>query len=150
MPKAVLKDAFVLAQQEIDKVCDMQNEFLKQLEIQKKEVMFNKPSEALIAYVSNIITQDKLDAMTGFGKTSFNDLFYMYEKETLDLCKDKIADAEQEDFTEVKVKMAVFHVIKYFIRSRTLKTGKRIDDRDQKDIRPLFCEAGTLPRVHGS
>jgi polyribonucleotide nucleotidyltransferase len=141
MPKDALKEAFLLAQKEIDKICDIQIEFLKQLAIQPKEVMFNKPSEALIVYVSHIITQDKLDAMTGFGKTSFNDLFYMYEKETLALCKEKIADHEQEDFTEVKVKMAVFYVIKHFIRSRTLTTGKRIDDRDIMDIRPLFCEA---------
>jgi polyribonucleotide nucleotidyltransferase len=88
--------------------------------------------------------------MTGFGKESFNDLYYKYEKEVLDICKEKIADTEQEDFTESKVKMAVFHVIKYFIRSRTLQTGKRIDDRGEKDIRPLYCEVGVLPRVHGS
>lgn len=150
MPKDVLKEAFLLAQKEIDKICDIQTEFLKKLDIHKKEVMYNKPSEELIAYVSKIITQEKLDAMTGFTKVSFNDLFSAYEKETLALCKEKIADAEQTDFTESKVKMAVFYVIKYFIRSRTLKTGKRIDDRDQKDIRPLFCEAGVLPRVHGS
>jgi polyribonucleotide nucleotidyltransferase len=141
MPKDVLKEAFLLAQKEIDKVCDIQTEFLKELDISKKEVMYNKPSEELIAYVSKILTQDKLDAMTGFSKVSFNDLFYQYEKETLELCKEKIADPEQTDFTESKVKMTVFHVIKYFIRNRTLDTGKRIDDRDQKDIRPLFCEA---------
>ncbi|HBB04230.1 TPA: hypothetical protein DCZ39_05055 [Patescibacteria group bacterium] len=40
--------------------------------------------------------------------------------------------------------------MKYFLRHRTLDTGKRIDDRDQKDIRPIFCEVGALPRVHGS
>jgi polyribonucleotide nucleotidyltransferase len=150
MPKDVLKQAFLIAQKQIDYICDIQNEFLKKLTIQKKEVVFNKPSEALIAYISNILTWEKLDAMTGFGKESFNDLYYKYEKEVLDICKEKIADPEQEDFTESKVKMAVFHVIKYFIRSRTLQTGKRIDDRGEKDIRPLYCEVGVLPRVHGS
>ena len=46
--------------------------------------------------------------------------------------------------------MAVFNTVKGFIRSRTLATGKRIDDRQIKDIRPLFCETDNLPRVHGS
>ena len=46
--------------------------------------------------------------------------------------------------------MATFHVIKYFIRSRTLATWKRIDDRSEKDIRPLYCEVWLLPRVHGA
>jgi hypothetical protein len=35
----------------------------------------------------------------------FNDLSSQYEKEVLELCKEKIADAEQTDFTETKVKM---------------------------------------------
>lgn len=41
-------------------------------------------------------------------------------------------------------------MIKYFLRHRTLDTGKRIDDRNEKEIRPIFCEVGQLPRVHGS
>lgn len=44
----------------------------------------------------------------------------------------------------------MFTVIKYFLRHRTIDTGTRIDDRNQKDIRPIYCEVGTLPRVHGS
>src|SRR5262249_59232637 len=31
-----------------------------------------------------------------------------------------------------------------------LKDGKRIDGRDTKTIRPIACEVGMLPRVHGS
>jgi polyribonucleotide nucleotidyltransferase len=46
--------------------------------------------------------------------------------------------------------MAVFNVVKHFIRERTLSTGKRVDDREIKDIRPLYCEVNNLPRVHGS
>jgi len=73
-----------------------------------------------------------------------------YEKEVLELSKEKIADSEQEDFTETKVKMAVFNVIKKFIRARTIETGKRIDDRDEKEIRTIYCETGLIPRVHGT
>ena len=149
-PKDLLKEAFVIAQKEIDKSCDMQTEFLKKLTITKKEIIFNKPSEALIAHVKSILTADKLDAMTGNAKVGFNELYSKYEKEALEVCKENIADKEQTDFTESKVKMASFYVVKYFIRSRTLKTGKRIDDRDQKDIRPLYCEVDALPRVHGA
>jgi len=36
------------------------------------------------------------------------------------------------------------------LRHRTIETGKRIDDRDQKEIRPIYCEVDNLPRVHGS
>jgi polyribonucleotide nucleotidyltransferase len=120
------------------------------MKIQPKEIKYNKPSEDLISFISNILTKDKLNAMTGNSKVPFNDLFSLYEKESLALCKEHIADANKEDFTEAKVKMAVFAVIKKFIRARTLESGKRIDDRDVKEVRPLYCEAGVLPRVHGS
>ncbi|MGE4314369.1 MAG: polyribonucleotide nucleotidyltransferase [Pseudobdellovibrionaceae bacterium] len=36
------------------------------------------------------------------------------------------------------------------VRGQILKTGSRIDGRDTKTIRPIVCEAGILPRVHGS
>ena len=46
--------------------------------------------------------------------------------------------------------MAFFNTTKYFIRGRTLNTGKRVDNRTQLDIRPLYCEAGLFERTHGT
>ncbi len=147
--KELLKEAFIVGQKAIDQSCDFQDAFLKELKPELKEIAYNKPSDDLIAYVSTILTQERLQALAGNTKVPFNDTYNAFEKEVFELAKEKIADAEQEDFTETKIKMAVFNVIKYFIRHRTLDTGKRIDDRDQKDIRPIFCEVDTIPRVHG-
>jgi polyribonucleotide nucleotidyltransferase len=36
------------------------------------------------------------------------------------------------------------------LRKELLSTGKRIDGRGPKDIRPISCAAGILPRTHGS
>lgn len=36
------------------------------------------------------------------------------------------------------------------VRDMVLDTGKRIDGRDSKTIRPIVCEPGLLPRTHGS
>ncbi len=36
------------------------------------------------------------------------------------------------------------------VRGQILKTGRRIDGRDTKTIRPIDCEVGILPRAHGS
>ncbi|HVH84577.1 MAG TPA: polyribonucleotide nucleotidyltransferase, partial [Steroidobacteraceae bacterium] len=36
------------------------------------------------------------------------------------------------------------------MRGSILATGKRIDGRDTKSIRPIVCEVGVLPRAHGS
>src|ERR1700687_2466185 len=36
------------------------------------------------------------------------------------------------------------------VRHTILDTGRRIDGRDLKTVRPIVCEAGVLPRAHGS
>ncbi len=36
------------------------------------------------------------------------------------------------------------------VRGNILKTGKRIDERDTKTVRPIVSEVGVLPRTHGS
>ncbi len=38
----------------------------------------------------------------------------------------------------------------HVVRSYVLEEGLRIDGRDTKTVRPIMCEAGLLPRVHGS
>jgi len=150
IPKDILKKAFEIGQVEIDKICDIQTKFLEQLNVSPKKVMFNKPSDATLAYISNILTEDKLQAMTWNGKIPFNELFGQYEKEVLELCKEKIENVDEEDFSFSKVKTGVFTVIKNFIRNRTIETGKRVDDRDEMTIRPLFCEVGLYERTHGT
>ncbi|HEX9297166.1 MAG TPA: polyribonucleotide nucleotidyltransferase [Polyangiaceae bacterium] len=47
----------------------------------------------------------------------------------------------KEEFEERKA-----HVV----RELVLNEGKRIDGRDTKTVRPIMCEVGLLPRVHGS
>jgi len=36
------------------------------------------------------------------------------------------------------------------VRHNILDTGRRIDGRDLKTVRPIVCEVGVLPRTHGS
>ncbi|MDH8436595.1 polyribonucleotide nucleotidyltransferase, partial [Klebsiella variicola] len=36
------------------------------------------------------------------------------------------------------------------VRNNILDTGKRIDGRDVKTVRPIVAEVGVLPRAHGS
>ncbi len=47
----------------------------------------------------------------------------------------------KEEFEERKA-----HIVREFV----LNEGKRIDGRDTKTVRPIMCEVGLLPRVHGS
>ncbi len=149
-PDDLMKEAFLLGQKVIDEACDFQLEFIKTLPIKEKAVIFNKPSPATMELVASIITPEKFAAMTGNSKVPFNELFSQYEQEALAQAAEKAESDEHQDYTESKIKMAVFNVIRDYIRNRTIETGERVDDRKEKDIRPLFCETDNLPRVHGS
>ena len=149
-PDELMKEAFTLGQKVIDESCDWQADFIETLEIKPQEVSFNKPTEKTMEHINSYLTSDKLEAMAGNTKTPFNELYNLYEKDILTLAKEQTTEENEADFTESKLKMGVFNAIKAFIRSRTIETGKRIDDRGILDIRPLYCETDNLPRVHGS
>ncbi|MGL4550943.1 MAG: polyribonucleotide nucleotidyltransferase, partial [Gemmataceae bacterium] len=52
-------------------------------------------------------------------------------------------------YTPAQVSGALYALEERVVRDLILD-GKRIDGRGPKQIRPLFCETGLLPRVHGS
>lgn len=76
--------------------------------------------------------------------------------QALSALKDKITTevAGQSGTVDDKLKKEVVFVFekmtKALIQESILKTEKRIDGRGLKDIRPIKCEVGLLPRVHGS
>ena len=63
---------------------------------------------------------------------------------------DEFVIEDNEEITENLVSSATKKVEKELVRSSILKTGKRIDERDTKTVRPIKAEVGVLSRVHGS
>ena len=59
-------------------------------------------------------------------------------------------DAEVFPRANIAVAAGVFkHMEADVVRGNILKTGKRIDGRDTKTVRPIEIEVGVLPRAHG-
>lgn len=55
------------------------------------------------------------------------------------------------DETALKILKSVFHELeKDVVRRAVLETGRRIDGRDTKTVRPIVSEVDLLPRTHGS
>jgi polyribonucleotide nucleotidyltransferase len=72
----------------------------------------------------------------------------------LDAAKAKVAEAfvtTETGADEAQIVADVFkHLQANVVRGSILKTGKRIDGRDTKTVRPIEAEVGILPRAHGS
>ncbi len=57
---------------------------------------------------------------------------------------------ENENITELDVNAELKNLEKSIVRTDILKNKNRIDGRGLSDVRPISCEVGVLPRVHGS
>ncbi len=55
-----------------------------------------------------------------------------------------------ENYTELDVNYELKNLEKRIVRTDILKNKNRIDGRGLADVRPIMCEVGILPRVHGS
>lgn len=61
------------------------------------------------------------------------------------------ATIDPENETEMRyVGDAIEKLMHTVVREQVLTTGKRIDGRDTKTVRPIDCEVDVLPRTHGS
>jgi len=66
----------------------------------------------------------------------------------LDLIKEKVREKEEE--LGPSAAAALDKLDRSILREMIISEKKRIDGRGSKDIRPISCEVGLLPRTHGS
>jgi polyribonucleotide nucleotidyltransferase len=73
-------------------------------------------------------------------------------EENLDRLVDSVTLELLEKFpeTEREIKSILQELEKKDVRQMILSEGKRVDGRDPRQIRPITCEVGVLPRTHGS
>ena len=99
--------------------------------------------KALIVWLQKLVGADLKDAYNETAKQNrYSKLDAMKEKALAAVNSDEVAE---EHVLECLEQMKYDHV-----RDMILDTGRRIDGRDTKTVRPITCEVGILPRVHGS
>ena len=72
--------------------------------------------------------------------------------ELVNLATEKCKSLFEEDktYSELEILLQLKNLEKDIVRTKILKTKKRIDGRGLSDVRPIKCEVGVLPRTHGS
>ena len=71
-----------------------------------------------------------------------------YEK--IGAAKAKALEALAESFESAAIATEFKELEADILRGAVLKTGRRIDGRDTRTVRPIVSEVGVLPRAHGS
>ena len=108
-------------------------------------------------YVSFAVSEELKSEVTGrVGNRIRQALLETIEKEernaVLDAIEGEVLSSfeTEEDIMPADVKGVLHDLLKSEVRSRILREGVRPDGRGPKDIRPITCEVGLLPRTHGS
>ncbi len=141
---AEMVGAIMFGHEEIKKVCAwISDEIVPAVGKPKKEMELYKIPEALDAAVREY-GYDKLYAAL--------DTFDRQERQA----RQNEAEAEIiEHFAEIypdqmrEVKDSIYYIVKGIVRAKIFD-GVRPDGRTLDEVRPIWCEHGVLPRVHGS
>jgi polyribonucleotide nucleotidyltransferase len=142
----VMVEALMLAHREIKRLCLWQKELGKALNIEKREFTTPALDEALLSEIE----QNWSDKLRAALDTTGKDKLSSYSQ--VDALKKEVIGSYPEDDAE-KRQMAgkVFnHLKEKIFRDDMLMNKRRPDGRKFSEIRPISCEVGWLPRVHGS
>jgi polyribonucleotide nucleotidyltransferase len=151
VPEAKIMEAIRYGFDHLQPILKIQNDFRKQVGIEKVDVVLFKSSEEL---------KQKIAQMT---KGRLTEIYNIDEKEQREealgiLLDEVIGDMsvfEGHKINDRKVTPSdiklIFDQIEYDeVRRLIFEEGKRADGRGLKDIREISAEAGILPRTHGS
>jgi polyribonucleotide nucleotidyltransferase len=142
----IMVEALMLAHKEINRLCRWQKELYKALDIQKREV--NPP--VLNEEMAGEIERNYSEKLRAALDTSGQDKLASYA--AVDALKKEVVESYPEDAPEQRqMAKKLFDKQKEKIfRDDILDKRRRPDGRRFSEIRPITCEVGWLPRVHGS
>ncbi|HEY0099746.1 MAG TPA: polyribonucleotide nucleotidyltransferase [Pyrinomonadaceae bacterium] len=142
----IMVEALMLAHKEINRLCRWQKELYKALDIQKREVTPPVLNEEMAGEIERNYSEKLRAALD----TSGQDKLASYA--AVDALKKEVVESYPEDAPEQRqMAKKLFDKQKEKIfRDDILDKRRRPDGRRFSEIRPITCEVGWLPRVHGS
>jgi polyribonucleotide nucleotidyltransferase len=144
--ESIMVEALMLAHKEIKRLCLWQTELGKALEITKREFSVMELDPHIVADVEKTWTDKLRAALDSTGREKIE----VYAG--LDALKKEVVESYPEDDPGARATAGkAFGKLKEKIfREDMLGNRRRPDGRRFSEIRPITCEVGWLPRVHGS
>lgn len=142
----IMVEALMLAHREIKRLCLWQNELGKALNITKREYTPAPIDEKVLAEVEKKFVDKLRKALDSTGR----DKIEVYAG--IDALKKEVVESFPEDQPDTRAMAgkAFGHLKEKIFREDMLGNKRRPDGRKFSEIRPISCEVGWLPRVHGS
>lgn len=144
VPEDVMLDAIFYAHEEIKKIVRFINEIVEEVGKEKMAVELVKAPADLEAAVRAFATEKIDNAIRTAEKLERLDKIDVVENETKERFEEEFPESEKD------ISGLIFTITKECMRAMILDEGVRIDDRKLDEVRPIWCETGVLPRVHGT
>ncbi|TCS81439.1 polyribonucleotide nucleotidyltransferase [Pectinatus cerevisiiphilus] len=144
LPEEVILDAIMFGHQEIKKLVEFQQNMVAECGKEKRDVKLFQPAEELVDKVREY-SYDKLNA-------AVRDSDKLRRDEHIAQVKAEALEHFLEEYPEASMEIsAVLHkLVKEIVRKMISHEKIRPDGRAVDEVRPVSCEVGLLPRVHGS
>ena len=141
----LMRDGIMYAHGYIKEIVKFIENIAKEVGKPKREVELFHIGEDVEKDVREYVTADLEKAMEPLAdKVAYNTRI----AEVVNGCKEHFAEKYED--REQEVAELLYKMQKEITRRNILTTGVRPDGRSTKEIRPIWCEVGVLPRVHGS
>lgn len=137
--------AILFGHEEIKKQCAFIEKIMKACGKPKKEIKFYEISKELDAEVRKYADKKVDFALDTFDRAERNDREDKLYSEVWEYFSKKYETASKREINDI-----IYNLTKEKVRDKILNKGIRPDGRKLTEIRPIWCETGILPRVHGS
>lgn len=138
-------DAIMFAHEEIKKQVAFQEKIVADLGVTKTDkIAFDE------------IDTDIDRAVREYADQKMDEMLTEYDRHVRDDIEDALTHEVLEHFAEIypehekMIGQILYNMKKEKVRHKILYKGIRPDGRKLNEIRPIWCEVGMLPRVHGS
>lgn len=141
----LMLDAIMFAHEEIKKQVKFQEDLAKKLKVVKTD-------KIEFETIDENIDKD----VRAYADKRMDEILENFDRHIRDAMEDDLLQDVEEHFSEKypdkqkEFSQILYNMKKEKVRHKILYKGIRPDGRKTNEIRPIWCEVGLLPRVHGS
>lgn len=143
-PEEEVLDAILFGHETIKELCRFQKKIIAEVGKEKRKLVFPEIPEEIEKAVADYATADLKIAIFDADKLRRDGNIDAVKK----AAKEHFADIYPDNGADVAESLD--HLTKQIVRDSISNEGIRPDGRKLTEIRPITCEVGLLPRVHGS
>ncbi len=148
VPEAELLEGILEGHRSLKPIIEMQRKLREMVGIKKREFTPAAVDEVLKKGLNDFAHARVTKAFQIKAKHERRDALALIQKEATEKLLANVSEADKP--AKEKELAGMFEMLNYNVMREMVLNGTRLDGRNTTTVRPIECEVGILPRVHGS